>query len=67
MNYEHQSREYRESIESYLAHFYRRYASEPQKPLFEAMQYSLLAGGKRLRPVFALDFCRMCGGDWKKV
>jgi geranylgeranyl diphosphate synthase type II len=31
------------------------------------MQYSLLAGGKRLRPVFAFEFCRMCGGDWKQA
>ena len=37
----------------------------PQKNLFEAMRYSLLAGGKRLRPIFVFDFCRMCGGDWK--
>ncbi len=37
----------------------------PQKTLFDAMRYSLLAGGKRLRPVFVFDFCRMCGGDWK--
>lgn len=37
---------------------------EPQQRLFEAMRYSLLAGGKRLRAVLVLDFCRMCGGDW---
>ena len=29
------------------------------------MEYSLLAGGKRLRPIFALDFCRMCGGNYE--
>jgi len=29
------------------------------------MEYSLLAGGKRLRPIFVFDFCHMCGGDWK--
>lgn len=28
----------------------------------EAMQYSLMAGGKRLRPVLVLEFYRMCGG-----
>jgi geranylgeranyl diphosphate synthase type II len=28
------------------------------------MRYSLLAGGKRLRPVFTLDFCKMCGGEF---
>ena len=27
------------------------------------MAYSLLAGGKRLRPVLVLETCRMCGGD----
>jgi geranylgeranyl diphosphate synthase type II len=37
----------------------------PQKQLFDAMEYSLLAGGKRLRPVFAFEFCRMCGRDWQ--
>jgi len=26
-----------------------------------------LAGGKRLRPIFVLDFCRMCGGDWRRA
>ena len=31
--------------------------------LAEAMRYSLLAGGKRLRPILALEFCRVCGGE----
>ena len=42
------------------------YDTEPQQTLFESMRYSLLAGGKRLRPIFVMDFCRMCGGDWQK-
>lgn len=29
----------------------------------EAMKYSLAAGGKRIRPVLVLEFCRICGGD----
>lgn len=29
----------------------------------EAMEYSLMAGGKRLRPVLMMEFCRMCGGN----
>ena len=65
--FENRSREYREYIENYLAEINKAYADQPQKPLFEAMDYSLLAGGKRLRPVFAFDFCRMCGADWKKA
>lgn len=67
MNFEERSREYREYIQNYLRDFYAQFHSEPQKPLFEAMEYSLLAGGKRLRPIFAFEFCRMCGADWKKA
>ena len=37
---------------------WRRYAD-----LTEAMEYSLLAGGKRIRPVLVLETCRLCGGD----
>ena len=51
-------------IEEYLATRFNWYEQEPQHVLFDSMRYSLLAGGKRLRPVFAFDFCRMCGGDW---
>ena len=49
-------------IEAYLAQCFI-YPGEPQKTLFDAMRYSLLAGGKRLRPVMTLEFCRACGGD----
>ena len=58
---------YQQFIESYLDQSCFQYDSEPQQILFEAMRYSLLAGGKRLRPVFVFDFCRMCGGDWKQA
>ena len=34
---------------------------ELQGQVVEAMEYSLQAGGKRLRPVLMLEFCRMCG------
>ena len=67
MNFENQNKQYREFVENYLAGIYKKYDDQPQKPLFEAVEYSLLAGGKRLRPIFALDFCRMCGGDWKNA
>lgn len=67
MNSEPRFREYREYIESFLADYYSRFDDEPQKILFEAMKYSLLAGGKRLRPIFVFEFCSMCGGDWKKA
>ena len=64
MKFEERSLVYRQYIEDYLKNFYKMVREEPQKPLFEAMQYSLLAGGKRLRPIFAFEFCHMCGKDW---
>ena len=64
MNFDAKTEEYRLFIEAYLDKCFYGIA-QPQQELFSAMRYSLLAGGKRLRPILALDFCRMCGGDWK--
>ena len=58
---------YRNHIEAFLGDWYDRFRDEPQTQLFESMKYSLLAGGKRLRPIFAFEFCRLCCGDWQKA
>ena len=63
--FEQRTDEYKTYIEQYISDWYSRFENEPQSVLFDAMRYSLLAGGKRLRPVFAFEFCRMCGADWK--
>ncbi len=34
-----------------------------QKDVIDAMEYSLLAKGKRIRPTLTLEFCRVCGGN----
>ena len=48
-------------IEECLA---RVFAAEARHAdLQEAMEYSLLAGGKRIRPILTLETCRLCGGD----
>ncbi len=36
----------------------------PAACVAEAMRYSLLAGGKRVRPMLTLAFCALCGEDW---
>ncbi len=66
-NFDLLSKAYRSYIEEYLESIYAEFKDLPQKQLFEAMEYSLLAGGKRLRPIFVFDFCRMCGGDWHEA
>ena len=57
------SAQYMDYIETYLKNFYGELHDLPQNALFDAMEYSLLAGGKRLRPILAMEFCRLCGGD----
>ena len=61
------SKEYRVFIEDYLKTWVEKFKDQPQKILFDAMEYSLMAGGKRIRPILTLEFCRLCGGDWKKA
>ena len=41
--------------------------SEGLGVMLEAMAYSLKNGGKRIRPMLVLEFCRLCGGDFKKA
>ena len=65
--FDQQLQEYKQFIEDYLREFYDRFSHEPQQKLFEAMRYSLFAGGKRLRPMMTLEFCRMCCGNYEKA
>jgi geranylgeranyl diphosphate synthase type II len=37
------------------------------KTIFESMSYSINAGGKRLRPILALEVCEMLGGKTEDV
>lgn len=48
-------------IEGYLARVCQE--GNEYADLQEAMKYSLLSGGKRIRPVLTLETCRLCGGD----
>ena len=67
LEYKNLLNDYVSYIEKYMEEHCFIHDSEPQQTLFSSMRYSLLAGGKRLRPVLVFDFCRMCGADWKKA
>ena len=54
--------EYRSLVERSLGPVLESLGEIPEK-LLEAMRYSLLAGGKRLRPVMLLAACEMAGGE----
>ena len=55
--------EYKSFVDSSLESYFKLDDSFPNKGLADAMRYSLLAGGKRIRPILVLEFCRICGGD----
>ncbi len=50
------------ALEKYMSH-----GENPQKKIYEAMEYSLFAGGKRLRPVLMLETAKMVGGETETV
>ena len=61
------SRALREKMDFYVSRIEERLGSffsgsPAHKGLTEAMRYSLLAGGKRIRPVMTLAFCEAAGG-----
>ena len=47
-------------IEDYLKKVFG--SQENYAGLCEAMEYSLLSGGKRIRPILTLESCALCGG-----
>ena len=59
--------EYRLKIDEALAGYFKVREGALNAGLAEAMRYSLLAGGKRIRPLLVLEFCRIAGGDVEKA
>ena len=56
---------YRAAVEEALQGLFLR--NKPYGRLQEAMRYSLLAGGKRVRPVMTLAFCEALGGEARRA
>ncbi|HEY3298959.1 MAG TPA: farnesyl diphosphate synthase [Armatimonadota bacterium] len=64
MNLKEYLSEKREIIDSALDH-YLPPADRYPEVLHEAMRYSVMNGGKRLRPVLAIAACEAVGGDYR--
>ncbi len=62
MDFEREYRQAQALAEGELQNAFADALDGPHRELLEAMRYSLLAGGKRVRPVLALKFCQaLCG------
>lgn len=62
MNKSYSLKEYAEIINAYLEKALPQ-CDFGEAVVHEAMNYSLSIGGKRIRPVLVLEFCRVCGGN----
>lgn len=62
MNKRYTADEYVELINSAL-YEYITISGDETDEVAKAMLYSLKNGGKRVRPMLLLEFCRVCGGD----
>ncbi len=56
-------KDYKAMVDAALEESFRGARSQSYAGLAESMRYSLLAGGKRIRPTLMLEFCRICGGE----
>ena len=54
----------REAVDHALAEYLDGIVDCPQR-LTDALQYSVLSAGKRLRPILVLLACEACGGEWR--
>ncbi len=61
MDFQKQLEEARELVEARLRTFFSSGGLE------EAMRYSLLAGGKRIRPILTMKFCEAAGGTLEEA
>ena len=54
---------YRQLIDARLSEYFLLPEDHPLNGFAAAMRYSLLSGGKRIRAILVLEFCRICGGN----
>ncbi len=63
IDFEQRFNDYRAYINEKLA----AYVATDGSKICDSMNYSVMAGGKRIRPILALECCRLCCGDYKKA
>ncbi|AGC69209.1 farnesyl diphosphate synthase [Thermoclostridium stercorarium subsp. stercorarium DSM 8532] len=68
MNFKEEMRNLTTLVDDYLVKYFDRLNREvPEKRLVESMSYSVMAGGKRIRPVLMLAVTKMLSGDPQEV
>lgn len=60
-------KDYKATIESEIDRLYPALDTSWYKEVIDASRYSLTLGGKRIRPIIMLEFCKLFGGDIQNV
>ena len=55
--------EFTDTVEKKLISYLPTTDNEDIGKLISAMEYSLMAGGKRVRPMLTVEFAKLCGGS----
>ena len=61
-NFKDKLEQYRVLIDNSLMNYVTKPDFE-EKRVYDAMAYAFTGGGKRIRPILTLEFCRLCGMD----
>lgn len=64
--FENRQKMFQQAVEAKLTEYIPR-EELLQVHVIDAMRYSLLDGGKRIRPLLALEFCTLCGGTMEQA
>lgn len=64
MNFKSDLKERKNIVDNAIEEFFKN-KEGLQRTVIESMEYSMKAGGKRLRPVLLLEVCKMVGGNTK--
>ena len=67
MTFEQRLNFYAKQTEDFLDEYLNTTGCVGQEKIVEAMRYSALAGGKRLRPALTMEFCRISCGDAERA
>ena len=66
MNFQTQYNHDKDVVDQALGTYFQD-DTAPYHALLEAMRYSLMAGGKRIRPVLCMKFCEAAGGTMEEA
>ena len=66
MDFKETLKDYQDIVNKELEKYLRKYDC-PEKQINESMEYSLMAGGKRLRPILIIDTYKLFKNDYEKA